>query len=68
MNRFYDKCCTILKTIYNFFIFFSFRKKPELQKDKNISNTHKLDKSNSEYCELCDLDDFMSETDLEQNT
>ena len=67
MSQFYDKCYVIIKNIYNYFMFFSFRTKPELQKDKNISNTHKLDKSNSEYCELCDLDDFMSETDLESN-
>jgi hypothetical protein len=67
MSQFYDKCCNIVKNIYEFFMFFSFRTKPELQKDKNISNTHKLDKSNSEYCELCDLDDFMLEIDLESN-
>jgi len=67
MSQFYDKCCIIVKNIYNYFMFFSLRTKPELhgtQTDKNISNTHKLDKSNSEYCELCDLDDFMSETDI----
>jgi hypothetical protein len=64
MSQFYDKCCNIVKNIYNFFMFFSFRTNPELQKEEQNCNA---DKSNTKYCELCDLDDFRSETDLESN-
>lgn len=67
MSQFYDKCCTIVKNIYNFFMFFSLRTKPELDETQTDKNSSNRDKLNTKYCELCDLDDFRSEADLESN-
>jgi hypothetical protein len=44
---------------------FSFRTKPNIESiEKEEVTTGKL---NCKYCELCDLDDYMMEVDLEQN-
>ena len=57
-NFCYEKCYNIIQKVYHFFMFFSLRTKPELHETQR-------DNSKSEYCELCDLDDFRLETDLE---
>lgn len=57
-NFCYEKCYNIIQKVYHFFMLISFRTKPELHETQT-------DKSNTKYCELCDLDDFRSETDLE---
>ena len=61
----YQKSYSIIKTIYDFCMFFSFRTKPNIESiEKEEITTEKL---NCKYCELCDLDDYMMEVDLEQN-
>jgi hypothetical protein len=44
---------------------FSFRTKPNIESIEKEEVTK--GKLNCKYCELCDLDDFRSETDLESN-
>lgn len=62
----YQKSYSIIKTIYDFCIFLSFRTKPNIESiEKDEITTEKL---NCKYCELCDLDDYMMEVDLEQNS
>jgi len=61
MSKFcYDKCNNIIQKVYIFFMFFSFRTKPNIEKEENTG-----DKSNCKYCELCDLDDYRMEVELE---
>jgi len=66
MSQFcYEKCYTIIQKIYKFFMLLSFRTKPNIESiEKEEVTTGKL---NCKYCELCDLDDYMMEVDLEQN-
>jgi hypothetical protein len=65
-NYCYEKCYNISKLIYNFFIFLSFRTKPQLEKNDD-ADTDTTKKMPCKYCELCDLDDYLMEVDLEQN-
>lgn len=60
----YDKCYSLIKTMYDFCVFFSFRTKPVLEKEGANAVT---EKTSCKYCELCDLDDYLMEIDLEHN-
>lgn len=61
----YEKCYNVSKLIYDFFIFLSFRTKPQLEKNDETDTTTKI--LPCKYCELCDLDDYLMEVDLEKN-
>jgi len=65
----YQKSYSIIKTIYDFCMFFSFRTKPNIESiEKEDVVAEVTEKTACKYCELCDLDDYMmDDIDLEQN-